>query len=434
MSTAIFHSSEAKHLSIVTFRRFVTAVSFAMAASAVAQSIMVTEQPLPLAPRIVQQSAPADSFAPDYKRAVSGTPITLGEFRIHPFMHTSFLKSEGLPSGQGINVDTDIFTFSVGLTAEAGDHWIMNYSPTWVNYSSSSMRDSVNHDFKLIGATTVNAWNLQFSEGYQSSTDILAETAEQTKQHTWATLLSASRSIGLRSNYEGSVSLNERYAEKAPDAVTWSTQHWLRMQVSPKVNAGVGIDLALIDFTNSNRANMKSIQYLGQLNWRPTKKLNFAAQGGLERRRSEAAGTETLKNPTLQISLGYQPLEHTSISLANFRGVSNSYFDDTVTKNKGWSVSINQRLLEKLHLDVSYSQQTSDYTTFGGSTTPSSLVAGRSDDLNSFNATLSVQIFQHWTVGAIYQRSKNDSEHSGIPLPNYSFTTTQYGVELSGRF
>ena len=414
--------------------RLYAIISLCLAVNVMAQSILVSDPALPLAPRVIQETAPTDSFSPNYKEAVSGTPITLGEFRIHPFMHTSFMKSSGLPSGQGINIDTNIFTFGAGLTVEAGQHWILNYSPTWVNYSAASMHDSVNHDLKLVGATTVDAWSLQFTESYQSSTDILAETAEQTKQHTWSTLVSASRRIGLRSSYEGSASLNERYAEKAPDALTWSTQHWLRTQVSPKVNAGLGLDLSLVDFTNSKRANMKSVQYLGQLNWKPTNKLDFAAQGGLESRRSEAAGTGTMNSPTLRISLGYQPLDHTRLTLAHFRSVSNSYFDDTVTKNKGWSVSLNQRLLEKLHLDLSYSQQTSDYTVFGGSTTPASSVFGRSDDLSSFNSTLSVQVFQHWTLGAIYQRSKNASEQASLALARFSFNTTQYGLELSGRF
>lgn len=344
------------------------------------------------------------------------------------------MQSNGLPSGPGASVDTKIFTVSPGLTADIGEHWILSYTPSWVNYSAASLHDSVNQDVKLIGATTLGAWALNFSEGFASSRDILAETAEQTKQHTWATLLAASRRIGNRSSYEGSASLNERYAEKAPDALTWSTQHWLKSQVSPKVNAGLGVDLSYIDFTDDKRANMKSVQYLGQLSWRPTNKLNLSAQGGLENRRSEAAGTGTMRSPTLQISLGYQPFEHTSLTVTDSRGVSNSYFDDTVTKNKGWSVSLSQRLLEKLRLNVSYGDQTSDYTTFGGSTAPANSVAGRSDDMKIFNSSLSIQLFQRWTLAAIYHRSKNESKTASTIPTNFNFTTTQYGLELSGRF
>lgn len=406
-----------------------------IALNGMAQSILVSDPAVPLAPGIIRETAPTDSpFVPNYQKAVSGTPIEFGQFRLHPFVQTSLMQADGLPSGQGGNVDTTISTISAGLTADIGKHWILNYSPSWVNYSAASMQDSVNHDFKLIGATTLDAWALQFSEGFQSTNDILAETAQQTKQHTWATFLSATRSIGTRSSYQGTASLNERYADKAPDALTWSTQHWLKMQVSPRLNAGLGVDLSYIDFPHANRTNIKSTQYLGQLSWKPTNKLNLSAQGGVESRRAQAPGAATMHNPTLNISLGYQPFDHTQITLSNFRGVSNSYFDDTVTENKGWSVSLNQRLLEKLMLSVTYSDQSSDYTTFGGSTSPDPTVLGRSDDLTSFNSSLSIQLFRIWTLAAVYQRSKNISERAGLALTNFNFSTTQYGLQLGARF
>jgi hypothetical protein len=49
--------------------------------------------------------------------------------------------------------------------------------------------------------------------------------------------------------------------------------------------------------------------------------------------------------------------------------------------------------------------------------------------VKSFNATLSIVVFQKWTVAAIYQNSKNDSSQTG-----YNFSTNQYGLQLSGRF
>ncbi len=435
MSNHPSHLPTLKQSRHATLRRFCAGASLILTLNTMAQSVTVSAPAPPLAPGVIRQTAPADSpFAPDYQEAVSGTPIEFGQFRIHPFFSTSYMQANGLPSGLGVNVDTNIFTFSPGLTADVGEHWILNFNPSWVNYSAASMQDSVNQDVKLIGAATIDAWGLQFSEGFQSTRDVLAETAQQTKQHTWATLLSATRSIGVRTSYQGSVSLNERYADKAPDVLTWSTQHWLTMQVSPKVNTGVGLNLSYIDFPHSNQADMKSIQYLGQLTWKPTNKLNLSAQGGLETRRSQAAGTESMNSPTLQVSLGYQPFDHTTLTLSDFRNVSNSYFDDTLTKNKGWSVSLSQRLLEKLNLAITYSDQSSDYTTFGGSPAPASSILGRSDDLTSFNATLSVKLFQRWTLAAIYQRSKNISERAGLALTNFNFATTQYGLQLSARF
>ena len=409
--------------------------SLSCAVAIMAQSVVVSPPVAPLAPGVIRATAVTDSpLAPNYNEAVSGNPITIGQFRIHPSLFTSYMQANGLPSGQGVNIDTTIFTFSPSLTADVGEHWILNYSPSWVNYSAAKMQDSVNQNFQLIGATAADAWMLHFSEGFQSSLAVLAETAQQTKQHTWDTTVSGTRNIGTHSSYDGSVSLNERYADVAPDARTWSTQHWLRSQVSPKVNAGIGVHLSWIDFTSAKRANTDSIQYLGQLNWKPSNKINLSAQGGLEAIRSKGSGTETKHNPTHQVTLGYQPFEHTTLTIVESDTVANSYFDDTLTKNKGWNVSLNQRLLEKLQLTVTYGDQTSDYITFGGNTTPDPSVRGRSDDLTTFNSTLSIQLFQHWTLSAIYSRSKNDSSLATTNGANFNFTTTQYGLQLSAKF
>jgi hypothetical protein len=405
------------------------AASLCLSTHGMAQSVVAADTAVPLAPRVVQQAAATDSLlAPDYKEAVSGTPITFGEFRIFPQALARYLHATGLPLGQGTNVDTDIFTFTPGLTAELGEHWIANYSPSWVSYSASNLRDSVNQSFQVTGATTtVSEWNLKLSESYQSSNDVLAETAQQTKQNSWETTLAATRKLGQRSNYEGTAGMVDHTGDTFPDSRTWSTQQWLKMQVSPKVNAGLGLGLGYVEITRA--ADLNYEQYLAQVNWQTTEKIDLSLQGGLEDLHSQSAGVADSHTPTLQASLGYQPFENTKFSATGFRTVSNSYFTNTLAKNKGWSVGLNQRLLEKLHLELSYTAQTSDYSAFGGATSPVNAVVGRSDDLQAFNSTLSVLVLKHWTVAAIYQTSKNTSNQTG-----FRFSTTQYGLELRAKF
>ena len=343
------------------------------------------------------------------------------------------LQANGLPNGQGTSIDTTITTLTAGLIADIGQHWILNYTPSWVSYSATSMRNSFNQSFLIIGATTADDWSLQFSEGFQSANNVIVETAQQTKQHSWATSFSAVRKLGTHSTYEGSVNLDERYAENSPNYRTWSTQQWLKSQVSPKVHAGLGLILGYVDFTKPSNSNSRSEQYLGEIGWKPTDKLDLSIQGGTESRHSQTAGTATLHNPTLQASLQYNPFDHTRVSFTAFRKTSNSYFTNELTKNNGWSAGLNQRLLEKLTLSLNYTHQTSDYIAFGAAPTLGSN-AGRSDDLSSFNSSLSVQLFKHWTLAAIYQKSKNMADKTGVTIANYSFSTTQYGLELNARF
>ena len=390
-----------------------------------AQSVTVSDPTLALAPRIIQQSAPTDSpLAPNYKDAVSGTPLEFGQFRIFPSLDARYLHATGLPSGSGTPVDSDISSVTVNLTAELGEHWILNYSPSWINYSAKSLTDSVNQSVLLNGATTtVSGWNLHLSEGYQYSNDVLAETGKQTKQNSWTTDLSAAHKLGQRTSYEGTASLNEHNGDAFPDTRTWSTQQWLKMQVAPKTNVGLGLNLGYTEIAHA--ADLDYVQYLGQLGWQPTEKIALSVQGGVENRHSLSAGTSDKQNPILQASLGYSPFEHTRFTLTGSSNVSNSFYDNTLTKNKGWSLTLNQRLLEKLNLDLSYSEQTSDYSAFGGTNN----VNGRSDDVKSFNSTLSVLVFKHWTVAAIYQSSKDTSNQTG-----FSFSTNQYGLELRAKF
>ena len=389
---------------------------------------MVSDPALALAPRVVQQSTLNDSpLALNYKDAVSGTPIEFGGFRIYPSLAVRYMRATGLPVETGVSVDTSITTVTPAITAELGQHWILNYSPSWVTYSNKSMTDSVNQSFQLNGATTtVSGWDLKISEGFQSSNDTIPETAQQTKQNTWTTNLSADHKFGQRSSYEGSASMNDHYGVGFNDTRDWSTRQFLNMKMTEKTSAGLGIALGYTEI--SHAADMDYVQYLGQLNWQSTKKIALSAQGGIENRHSMSASAHDVSNPILQVSLGYQPFDHTRITLTDFSNVSSSFYDNTITKNKGWSLALNQRLLEKLNLDLSYSEQTNDYLGFGANS-PNNSVNGRSDDVKSFNATLSVVVFKKWSVAAIYQSSKDDSNQIG-----YHSSTTQYGIELRGRF
>jgi uncharacterized protein (PEP-CTERM system associated) len=101
-----------------------------------------------------------------------------------------------------------------------------------------------------------------------------------------------------------------------------------------------------------------------------------------------------------------------------------AYFSDQITRNTGWQLNIQQRLLQHYYLSAGYSGQKSTYL----STDPA-VVAGRDDKNYSFNVRLSTVFFQRANVALIYQNTHNDSNATG-----FGFNSTQVGFELGYQF
>ena len=403
------------------------AVLLCVTSTVTAQSVLGSGTKTTLTPRIIQKDTTPDSTSDNIIAGPeTGSSIQLGDIKLLPQLQLRYMQTNGIPLGAGTATSTDssVFTFAPGLGLELGSNWTVSYNPTWTNYSNKTLTDTTSQSVSVIGAAKANEWTFQFSEAFQSSQDILVETARQTKQHTWATVVSAMRKIGQRSQYSGTFNLNEQYGDIFDDSKTWSTDQWFRSQITPKLNAGLGVTLSKTDF--SQRADVRSEGLLGSIQWKATEKVDFTAQGGVERRRIETAGSSSLRSPTLQISLNYRPFEQTRLTVAYNSATANALYSELnqVTRNSGWSIALNQRLLEKLNLSMTYNDSSSDYK----STATTAQPTVRADKYKSFNTTLGVKILKYWTVSAIYQTAKNTSDQG------FGFSTTQYGVELSGAF
>ena len=401
-----------------------TATLLCAATNLTAQSVLVGSPKTTLTPRIIQNdSAPDPSSSNVIAGPETATTYELGQIKLRPQLQLRYMQANGLPTGVGANKDTSISTFAPGVTLELGSSWILNYTPTWVKYSEPTLTDSTSQSFNLNGAAKTSNWTLQYGESFQSSQDIMAQTATQTKQHSWDTTFSASREFGQRSKYDGTLALNELYGDIFPDSKTWTTSHRLSSQITKKLNAGLGVTLGKIDFDSQD--DMHYEQYSASIRWQSTEKIDLSIEGGFENRHFDTPGVGTLRSPTLQASLGYHPFEHTRISVTGIHAVSTSYLSSELVRNDGWSVSLNQRLLEKLNLSMSYNDQSNDYKGYATSNLPTV----RKDTYKSFNTSLGVRLLKHWTLSAIYQNTKNTSDNAG-----FGFATVQYGIELSGGF
>lgn len=408
--------------------RWLAAAAFLGATSGLlAQSVIMGGSTPSLTPRVIQQDITPDPASSDVIAGPeTGSTFALGQIKLRPQLSLRYIQVDGLPTGLGTTQNTSISTISPGLGLELGSNWVLNYNPSWINYSAKSLSDTTSQAVTIIGAIKLNEWTFRFTENYQSSEDILVETATQTKQHNWVTDLTAYRKVGQRSKYDGTVSLNERYLDgNLSDSKTLSTMHWLRVQITQKVNAGVGVGLTKTDIKRGD--DMHSEEYMASIRWQSTRKIDLSIQGGFETRHFDTAGVGSLNSPTMQITLGYRPFDNTRITAASTRSVSNSFFNNEVTRNSGWSVSLNQRLLEKLNLSMTYNDMSNDYTSF----TTAALPTTRKDNYTSFNTSLGVKVLKYWTLAAIYQSTKNSSAGAQA---GFGFSTDQYGVELTGAF
>ena len=94
-------------------------------------------------------------------------------------------------------------------------------------------------------------------------------------------------------------------------------------------------------------------QYQGRVNWRATDKISFQLSGGLEDQQYLSGGAGDLVTPIFGATIQYLPFEQTQLSVSANRTVSPSVFQNQTTENTGITPIVNQRLLGKLHLDLS---------------------------------------------------------------------------------
>jgi len=341
---------------------------------------------------------------------------------IHSRFSYNYLNAEGLPTKGGSRVSSEIHTTRAQLLADIGDHWAFEYTPSWRNYTARAMSDSFDQTVRLSGDAALQNFGFKIAESYEISKPTLAETGRQTKLETWTTNLSTAYKLSPHIRLVGSANMDERYTDVAPRVRRWSGQGKMNFTVSPRLNVAIGPGFQYTEITNAPDTYGES--YTAELNWRPTDKLAFSMDGGLQKTHSTASAGLNLSKPKVDFAMDYRPFETTGIRLAVSKRVSTSYFKDLVTEDLLWEASIQQRLLGRFYLNAAYSRKENDYT----STNVLSL-NNRADLIKTLRARLSTKILKRFAVAATFQKTTNASN-----LSTFSFSSKQYGGEISCRF
>lgn len=433
--------------------RFIRSAAFALGAAAAlglhAQPVVNTEQEKPLVPQALQEK---DSFALPSRPPEAGTPFKWGDFELKPFVTDRFTYNDGILSGTGHPTNTYINALSTGFLLNAGRNWLLEYSPTWMIYTNRQFNNSLDHRLHAGGGLELGNWFFRIDEQYTSTNSPRIETASQVRQDVTTTVASLSHRLGQYFSLELSGAQTLQFIEKSPDYYDWSTQDWLSYHFAARLDLSIGYRLGYTDFDPG--AFMIYSQSMARVRWRPTDKITFTLIGGREHRKVHKFGIAAENSPTFDLSMEYQPFDHTKLTLAGSKSVKPSFFENGVTKSKSWNAELEQRLLGKFTLTAGYSQEWSHFlgshrifipsvsqedilddsgnvlgtltiTTYN----PGTAIDRRNDAIDTFHARLSLPVLHRGTIAVIYQRLHDESSKAG-----YSFTSNQVGCEFSYKF
>ena len=374
------------------------------------------------------------------------TPFQAGPFVFRPRFSFRYMNAEDMPSGSR-RIATEIQTFSPGLAVDLGRDWTFDYAPSWTYYSARAFEDTADQAASLRGAIMGQTWTLELGENFSIGSPTLVETAQQTRTRSWATSVSASRGLGSKIGLQLNADMSEQKTDIAQDTRNWTTQNWLTFQVLPSVNLGFGPGAGYEEI--SDAPDMTYERAMGRISWKMTDKLSLSGSGGMEFRHSNASDGKTIRYPTANVALSYQPFETTQLSFSYARTLNSSAFRSQVVKGGSWNLDVSQRLLRHLYLSAGWSHQDSTYeaATLSYSPPPAAplpegedapapddrpiliSLPGRSDKVDSLSTQLTFQVLKRVSISATYQRTKNKSSEAG-----FSFNSTQYGFTVGFSF
>jgi len=389
---------------------------FALDRQARAQYVLAPTPSAPdQTPAAVQQTSEMDVFVTP--PVTESEPFKWGAFTLRPHPAYQFLYADGLQSSPGESVHSVIQSIAPGALLEMGRHWTLDYSPVFTFYSTDQFSDTFSQSARLVGGSVYNDWILGFVQSYFESDSPSAETASQTRQETYSTALSGSYTINSKMSLDLGLSQNFVSADQFSSYHEWSSMDWLNYEFWPRLNAAIGLGGGYDDNHQGSDATFELVQ--GRVNWRPTDKISFQLQGGVELRQF-LTGTNDIVNPVFGATIQYRPFEMTRISVTGQRTVSASYLENQVTETTAVNVNLDQRLPEKFFLNLNGGYQ---YVRYVSSENASS--SDRQDNYFTLNAQLGRTFLRRGSFAVVYQLSRDDSS-----LADFSFTSHQVGFQI----
>jgi hypothetical protein len=412
-----------KHSPIHTLRLAATAAGLSLAViQGIAQES--SNSYTPKAPResknvSTSASASLSALAPGSRES---TPLQLGPVLFRPGINYRYTESDGLLANRENAQNSVIETISATFDFDYRELWSLSYNPSWRYYSNNSFENRDSHSVNFVTGFALQDWAMGFSQTYRTSGQVLIETGSQTDQETFGTTLSASRQLNSAWYLDLSANQDSRSTSSFSDVRQWSGTSWLRHQASATVNSSIGLTWGYADIDPG--LNTKYQQAKIRFGFNPTDKLSANLQGGIDVREVDAPGFDKEESPTYSASIQYKAFDYTTIALRLSRQISASYFSNFNNETEALTLSLNQRLLGRFNLTVSYGERSSDYLGL-----QDNFVVGRSDEYDSFSVNLSTQLVNRVSVSAFYRNNQNATNATG-----FGFSSDQTGFSIGYRY
>lgn len=349
----------------------------------------------------------------------SNTPFRYGRILARPRIAYGYSYSEGILLAPGQPKNTEQWSISPGVTVSLGDRWNLDYSGSSNHNSNSAFRDAWAHSFRFNGSVLGRDWAAQFSQGYTSTVSTLLETGKETAQQTASSTLGIARPISSDLAFQSSLEASFRFVETLPDSYGVSGTQALTYRYSPKVNIGLALMSAYSIAYKG--ADAVSLGPLMQISWKPGDKLMASFSGGYEHRIlvSDAGGESG--SPVFSANLSYKPFKFTTVSIAGTRSMSTSVFTNQVSKSRGWTAALEQRLLKHFTVSIDAARSQGNYVMVS----PDDETITRSDSQNSFNLRLNTTLLKRGSLSASYGEARNTSSETG-----FSSSSRQISVQV----
>jgi hypothetical protein len=375
--------------------------------------------------------------SPGAASAATATPLVLWDgIVLQASASDSITSTTGIESQPGQQSNPYVETAALSLIFTLGNHWILEYSPSYTMYSGASFENTLANSLVLSGQTTYEGWGLSLAQTYSSSSTPLIETGVQTTEDDYGTTVGASYQLGSQLSVQMSASQNIQIAPQFDNVEARSGTVSLNDQFIPQFGLGVVFSGGYDAISAGSSSPFESIS--GSLNFQPRNKLSISLTAGYQETQFIHPTAPTLVSPIFSAAVGYQLSRFTSLSLTATRSINPSFFANQVETTTGVTLSVAQELTRKLSLGVVGSYTTEPLTQvvpgampqfFLGNEPQTYLVEDYNNTSETVSINLSYSVTTRASLSAVYLWSENSSTQS-----NYKFTSSQIGLTASYSF
>lgn len=307
-----------------------------------------------------------------------------------------------MPYRLGLTEDVNLQTYGASASINVGDHWSLDYRPSWRRYSSTLFRDTFTQAALLDFNTIIGSTSVRLSQGYNRSDEVLLETGLQTRQDSYGTKLSVNRSFNqlFSADFEGSQAL--MFPESRSITRQWQGQLWGNLNITPFLQAGLAYGGSYYNIDPG--VNSRAQDFNTRLTWRATQRITLSGMFGYELREFEHDGTPGMRSPHYSGSLSYTPLEGTTLIASVSRTISPSLLLNTLSRNDSQQIEFRQRVFKVCDFGLSYSHMKSEYLYFDR--------VARDDRTDRFGVTFDVPVTRHGVFELSYTGLRNNSSQS----------------------